>query len=68
MVEPRTPQAFLISPAYRPAAFALAGTLYEVPQHSAWGNVRSVMRDGHVFLSLIADVGTYEFEPVAKKP
>lgn len=29
-----------------------------------WGNVRSyVMRDGHLFLSLMADGGTYEFEP-----
>jgi para-nitrobenzyl esterase len=34
-----------------------------------WGNVRSyVMKDGHVFLSLMADGGIYEFEPVAKTP
>jgi heat shock protein HslJ len=34
-----------------------------------WGNVRSfVMRDGHLFLSLMADGGIYEFEPVTKKP
>lgn len=30
-----------------------------------WGNVRSyVVKDGHLFLSLMADGGTYEFEPV----
>jgi heat shock protein HslJ len=29
-----------------------------------WGNVRSyVIQDGHLFLSLIADGGIYEFEP-----
>jgi para-nitrobenzyl esterase len=34
-----------------------------------WGNVRSfVMKDGHLFLSLMADGGIYEFEPVTKKP
>jgi heat shock protein HslJ len=34
-----------------------------------WGNVRSfVTRDGHLFLSLMADGGIYEFEPVTKKP
>jgi para-nitrobenzyl esterase len=32
-----------------------------------WGNVRSyVIRDGHLFLALMADGGIYEFEPVAK--
>ena len=31
------------------------------------GNIRSyVMRDGHLFLSLMADGGIYEFEPLAK--
>jgi heat shock protein HslJ len=30
-----------------------------------WGNIRSyVMRDGHLFLALMADGGIYEFEPV----
>jgi heat shock protein HslJ len=30
-----------------------------------WGNVRSyVLKDGHLFLSLIADAGIYEFEPL----
>lgn len=30
-----------------------------------WGNIRSyVLRDGHLFLSLMADGGIYEFEPV----
>jgi heat shock protein HslJ len=35
-----------------------------------WTNVRSfVMRDGHLFLSLVADGGTYEFAPLStKKP
>lgn len=34
-----------------------------------WGNVRSfVMKDGHLFVSLMADGGIYEFEPVTKKP
>lgn len=29
-----------------------------------WGNIRSyVVRDGHLFLSLMADGGIYEFEP-----
>jgi uncharacterized lipoprotein YbaY/heat shock protein HslJ len=32
-----------------------------------WGNVRSyVIKDGHLFLSLMADGGVYEFQPVAK--
>lgn len=31
-----------------------------------WPNIRSyVMRDGRLFLSLMADGGTYEFEPIA---
>ena len=34
-----------------------------------WGNVRSfVIKEGHLFLSLTADGGIYEFEPVTKKP
>ncbi len=32
-----------------------------------WANVRSyVIKDGHLFMSLMADGGIYEFEPVAK--
>jgi heat shock protein HslJ len=32
-----------------------------------WANVRSyVMRDGHLFLALMADGGIYEFEPIDK--
>ena len=32
-----------------------------------WGYIRSyVIKDGHLFLSLMADGGIYEFEPVAK--
>lgn len=32
-----------------------------------WGSIRSyVMKDGHLFLSLMADGGTYEFEPLPK--
>jgi heat shock protein HslJ len=31
-----------------------------------WGNIRSyVMRNGHLFLALMADGGIYEFEPIA---
>jgi heat shock protein HslJ len=31
-----------------------------------WGNIRSfVIRDGHLFLALMADGGIYEFEPAA---
>jgi para-nitrobenzyl esterase len=30
-----------------------------------WGNIQSyAIRDGHLFLSLMADGGTYEFEPI----
>jgi hypothetical protein len=30
-----------------------------------WGNIRSsVIKDGHLFLSLLADGGIYEFEPL----
>lgn len=33
-----------------------------------WGNIRSfVIRDGHLFLALMADGGIYEFEPVATR-
>jgi heat shock protein HslJ len=32
-----------------------------------WGNIRSyVIREGHLFLALMADGGTYEFEPTTK--
>jgi para-nitrobenzyl esterase len=34
-----------------------------------WGNIRSyAIRDGHLFLSLMADGGTYEFEPMNGSP
>jgi heat shock protein HslJ len=34
-----------------------------------WGNIRSfVIKDGHLFLALMADGGIYEFEPITKKP
>jgi heat shock protein HslJ len=34
-----------------------------------WTNIRSyVTRDGHLFLSLMADGGIYEFEPLKTKP
>jgi len=30
-----------------------------------WGNIRSyVIKEGHLFLALMADGGIYEFEPV----
>jgi para-nitrobenzyl esterase len=33
-----------------------------------WGFVRSyVMKDGHLYLSLMADGGIYEFEPIPKE-
>jgi heat shock protein HslJ len=33
-----------------------------------WANVRSyVIRDGHLFLALMADGGTYEFEPINQR-
>jgi heat shock protein HslJ len=33
-----------------------------------WGNIRSyVIRDGHLFLALMADGGIYEFEPATAK-
>jgi para-nitrobenzyl esterase len=32
-----------------------------------WGYLRSyVVKDGHLFLALMADGGIYEFEPVEK--
>lgn len=32
-----------------------------------WSNIRSyVIRNGHLFLSLMADGGIYEFEPVPR--
>jgi len=34
-----------------------------------WDQVRSyVLKDGHIFLSLVADGGIYEFEPAGEKP
>lgn len=47
-------------------AMCPAGSLHDqiVKQ---WGNIRSyVIRDGHLFLSLMADGGIYEFEPAPK--
>jgi heat shock protein HslJ len=43
-----------------------AGSLYDqIVKH--WGYIRSyVIKDGHLFLSLMADGGIYEFEPVTK--
>ncbi|HEY7288526.1 MAG TPA: META domain-containing protein [Vicinamibacterales bacterium] len=42
------------------------GSLYD-QMVKQWGNMRSfVVKDGHLFLSLKADGGTYEFEPVKK--
>jgi heat shock protein HslJ len=53
---------------------SLALTRAQCPQGSLhdqivkqWGNIRSyVIRDGHLFLALMADGGIYEFEPVLK--
>jgi para-nitrobenzyl esterase len=34
-----------------------------------WGNIRSyVVKDGHLFLALMADGGIYEFEPTLGSP
>lgn len=34
-----------------------------------WGYIRSyVIKDGHLFLSLMADAGSYEFEPMPAGP
>ena len=49
-----------------PLAKCPAGSMHDqiVKQ---WGFIRSdVVKDGHLFLSLMADGGIYEFEPVAK--
>ena len=49
-------------------AFCPDGSLHDhiVKQ---WGYVRSyVLKDGHLFLALMADGGIYEFEPVGSKP
>lgn len=44
-----------------------AGSLHDQIARQ-WANVRSfVIKDGHLFLSLMADGGTYEFMPVASK-
>jgi uncharacterized lipoprotein YbaY len=58
------------SPSNPPIAFTIA---YEPDKIVAdqivkqWGNIRSyVIKDGHLFLSLMADGGIYEFEPVPK--
>jgi len=52
----------------------LATTLAKCPEGSLhdqvvkqWSSVRSyVMKDGHLFLSLMADGGIYEFEPITE--
>jgi len=34
-----------------------------------WGFIRSyVVKEGHLFLALMADGGIYEFEPMVKRP
>jgi para-nitrobenzyl esterase len=41
-----------------------AGSLHD-HMVKQWGYIRSyVIKDGHLFLSLMADGGIYEFEPV----
>jgi hypothetical protein len=50
----------------------LAGTSWQLVKFQGsvtqWGNIRSyVVKDGHLFLSLMADGGIYEFEPIAGK-
>jgi len=49
-------------------AMCPAGSLHDQVVKQ-WGNIRSyVVRDGHLFLALMADGGIYEFEPVGANP
>ena len=42
-----------------------AGSLYDQVARQ-WGNIRSyVIKDGHLFLALMADGGLYEYEPIS---
>ena len=56
-----------VSPELGPLALTRAacpaGSLHDqIAKH--WTYIRSYMvKEGHLFLSLMADVGTYEFEP-----
>ena len=65
----RPPAQLELGPLALTRAKCAEGSLHEQIAKQ-WTNVRSfVIKDGHLFLSLIADGGTYEFTPVAdKKP
>jgi para-nitrobenzyl esterase len=60
------PKQIAFGPLALTRAMCPAGSLHDqiVKQ---WGNIRSyVIRDGHLFLALMADGGIYEFEPVVR--
>jgi para-nitrobenzyl esterase len=54
------------SPLALTRAMCPEGSLHDhIVRH--WGNIRSyVIRDGHLFLALMADGGIYEFEPATQ--
>jgi heat shock protein HslJ len=57
------PGAVLFSPLALTRAMCPPGSLHDQIARQ-WTNIRSyMMKDGHLFLSLMADGGTYEFEP-----
>lgn len=59
------PGALQLSPLALTRAMCPPGSLHDQIARQ-WSNIRSyVMKDGHLFLSLMADGGIYEFGPVA---
>lgn len=59
------PGALQLSPLALTRAMCPPGSLHDQMARQ-WSNIRSyVMKDGHLFLSLMADGGIYEFAPVA---
>jgi heat shock protein HslJ len=58
------PGALQLSPLALTRAMCPPGSLHDQIVRQ-WSNIRSyVLKDGHLFLSLMADGGTYEFQPV----
>jgi len=61
------PGELQLSPLALTRATCLPGSLHDQIARQ-WSNIRSyVMKDGHLFLSLMADGGIYEFAPVASQ-
>lgn len=59
------PGALQLSPLALTRAMCPSGSLHDQMARQ-WSNIRSyLMKDGHLFLSLMADGGIYEFGPVA---